>query len=71
MEPSSGNECEATDRSRGSNEKLDTSSTDVEQDHEALKVEEETPLPPPNGGFNAWLQVAGAFCLFLNTWYVT
>lgn len=22
----------------------------------------------PNGGFKAWLQVAGAFCLFLNTW---
>ena len=23
---------------------------------------------PPDGGFIAWLQVAGAFCLFLNTW---
>lgn len=22
----------------------------------------------PNGGFKAWLQVAGAFCLFFNTW---
>ena len=25
---------------------------------------------PPNGGFLAWLQVAGAFCLFFNTWGV-
>lgn len=23
----------------------------------------------PNGGFRAWLQVAGAFCLYFNTWY--
>jgi hypothetical protein len=22
----------------------------------------------PNGGYKAWLQVAGAFCLFFNTW---
>lgn len=22
----------------------------------------------PNGGFDAWLQVAGAFVLYLNTW---
>ena len=22
----------------------------------------------PNGGFTAWLQVVGAFCIFLNTW---
>jgi hypothetical protein len=24
--------------------------------------------PPPNGGFEAWLQVAGAFFLFFNPW---
>lgn len=24
----------------------------------------------PNGGLHAWLQVAGAFCLYLNTWWV-
>ena len=24
----------------------------------------------PNGGFMSWLQVAAAFCLFLNTWSV-
>lgn len=29
-----------------------------------------TPEPPPNGGFNAWLQVAGSFFLFFNSWYV-
>lgn len=28
------------------------------------------PDPPPNGGFNAWLQVAGSFFLFFNCWYV-
>ena len=25
-------------------------------------------LETPNGGLTAWLQVAGAFCLYLNTW---
>ena len=24
--------------------------------------------PPPNGGFQAWLQVAGSFFLFFNCW---
>ena len=24
----------------------------------------------PDGGFFAWLQVAGAFCIFFNTWFV-
>jgi hypothetical protein len=24
--------------------------------------------PPPNGGLTAWLQVAGSFFLFFNTW---
>jgi hypothetical protein len=28
------------------------------------------PGPPPNGGFQAWLQVAGSFFLFFNCWYV-
>ena len=28
------------------------------------------PGPPPNGGFQAWLQVAGSFFLFFNAWYV-
>jgi MFS family permease len=26
------------------------------------------PGPPPNGGFQAWLQVAGSFFLFFNSW---
>ena len=26
------------------------------------------PPPPPNGGLTAWLQVAGAFMIFFNTW---
>ena len=25
---------------------------------------------PPNGGLGAWLQVAGSFFLFSNSWYV-
>ncbi|KAJ5680021.1 hypothetical protein N7536_011160 [Penicillium majusculum] len=29
-----------------------------------------TPSPPPNGGVVAWLQVAGAFFLFFNSWGV-
>lgn len=24
----------------------------------------------PDGGLFAWLQVAGAFCIFFNTWFV-
>ena len=27
-----------------------------------------TPPPPPNGGLTSWLQVAGAFFLFFNSW---
>ena len=30
----------------------------------------EDPGPPPNGGFQAWLQVLGSFFLFFNSWYV-
>ena len=26
------------------------------------------PGPPPNGGFQAWLQVFGSFFLFFNSW---
>jgi hypothetical protein len=28
------------------------------------------PLPPPNGGTLAWLQVLGSFCLWFATLYV-
>lgn len=34
-----------------------------------IKTENElTPPPPPDGGLVAWLQVAGAFFLFFNSW---
>lgn len=39
--------------------------------HEAQELTPEqpiTPSPPPNGGVVAWLQVAGAFFLFFNSW---
>lgn len=26
------------------------------------------PIPPPDGGLTAWLQVAGAFILFFDSW---
>lgn len=26
------------------------------------------PPPPPNGGFKAWFQVVGSFCLYFCTW---
>ena len=32
-------------------------------------TQQPAPSAIPNGGFNAWLQVAGSFCLFFNTWY--
>lgn len=41
---------------------------------EAYEAKERTPeqqiapSPPPNGGAVAWLQVAGAFFLFFNSW---
>lgn len=35
-----------------------------EQDKQPVLIVSE----PPDGGLQAWLQVAGAFCLFFNTW---
>lgn len=35
------------------------------------QVKEQQPEPPPNGGWFAWLQVAGSFFLFFNCWYVS
>lgn len=32
--------------------------------------QQDDPGPPPNGGFAAWLQVAGSFFLFFNCWHV-
>ncbi|KAL2812316.1 major facilitator superfamily domain-containing protein [Aspergillus granulosus] len=41
----------------------------LEPSPEALsKPPPEGPSPPPNGGLSAWLQVAGGFMLFFNTW---
>jgi len=41
---------------------------------DAAGVKDEKPTPPtseiPNGGLTAWLQVAGAFFLFFNSWCV-
>ena len=38
---------------------------------ETEKQVEKSTLPEiPNGGFMAWLQVAAAFCIFFNTWFV-
>jgi hypothetical protein len=33
-----------------------------------VSEKEHDPGPPPNGGFRAWLQVAGSFFLFFNCW---
>ncbi|CRG82824.1 hypothetical protein PISL3812_00170 [Talaromyces islandicus] len=35
---------------------------------EAKDVQPAGPPPPPNGGLTAWLQVAGGFMIFFNTW---
>ncbi|TVY83298.1 Aspyridones efflux protein apdF, partial [Lachnellula suecica] len=59
---------------------LDTQQTRIMNDKEkqnensdvALEAQPEpapsSPGPPPNGGFQAWLQVLGAFFLFFNSW---
>jgi hypothetical protein len=45
----------------------------VPSEADAINALDESTLPAgeiPNGGFVAWLHVAGAFCIFLNTWCV-
>ena len=47
----------------------DGGSTDLEEQPEegmTTTISEKSEIP--NGGFQAWLQVAGAFFLFFNTW---
>ncbi|KAJ5670773.1 uncharacterized protein N7477_006136 [Penicillium maclennaniae] len=39
-----------------------------ESESEKQTVDHSAPPPPPNGGLVAWLQVAGAFFLFFNSW---
>ncbi|KAL2831552.1 major facilitator superfamily domain-containing protein [Aspergillus cavernicola] len=45
-----------------------TPDTDQESTEQAPKPPMGGPAPPPNGGFVAWLHVAGGFMLFFNTW---
>lgn len=60
------------------------SSTEVESTGNQLDISADGPIDasnvppvragayssPPNGGLVAWLQVAGSFFLFFNSWYV-
>lgn len=50
-----------------------TLNADIEKDAAATRpAPPATGLPPPpNGGFQAWLQVLGAFFFVFNTWYGT
>ena len=53
------------------NTDLDTSQ--VKKNHTKEKSAETSQTSSdeiPDGGFFAWLQVAGAFCIFFNTWFV-
>lgn len=54
-------------------EKTDIDATQVENGHakeEPVETLEASSNKIPDGGFFAWLQVAGAFCIFFNTWFV-
>ena len=46
--------------------------TDESTINEAIDLGEPRPIDPsneiPDGGLKAWLQVAGSFVLFFNTW---
>lgn len=55
------NEKEKTDSSNDN--KIETPATP-----EPESVRPAGPPPPPNGGLTAWLQVAGGFMIFFNTW---
>ena len=56
----------------------DTEKTDIDASQTEKSQGKEEPAETlqdystkiPDGGFFAWLQVAGAFCIFFNTWYV-
>jgi hypothetical protein len=43
---------------------------DARDDASPSPVQPSPVITIPNGGVIAWLQVAGAFTLFLNSWYV-
>ena len=54
-------------------EKTDSNATRTQYDHvkkEPAGTLEASSNKIPDGGFFAWLQVAGAYCIFFNTWFV-
>lgn len=54
-------------------EKLNIDTPGAEEGHakeELADTLEASSNKIPDGGFFAWLQVAGAFCIFFNTWFV-
>ena len=46
----------------------DLTSSDGKDVIETLPANAQFDVGPPNGGLKAWLQVAGSFFLFFNTW---
>ena len=50
------------------NEYLDAAVSDESSSHLTYEAPAPVACEIPNGGFKAWLQVVGAFCIFLNTW---
>ena len=54
-------------------EKPDIDASGAEKGHAKEEPADALEAPSnkiPDGGFFAWLQVAGAFCIFFNTWFV-
>ena len=53
-------------------DKTDFDASQVEKDYPKESAEALQPSLDkiPDGGIFAWLQVAGAFCIFFNTWFV-
>lgn len=55
-------------------EKTDIDAAQAEKGHikgkEPAETLEASSHKIPDGAFFAWLQVAGAFCIFFNTWFV-
>jgi hypothetical protein len=62
-----------TDKSSALNQRCPSIDELVNTDDGLPLQEKENPAgydSPPNGGLIAWLQVAGSFFLFFNSWYV-
>lgn len=47
---------------------LPVAESDESESEKQTAAQPAIPPPPPNGGLTAWLQVAGAFFLFFNSW---